>query len=101
MKPVAIAVLVLTFGSVVCAAPDEQRLGKDSGYPVGKAARCSWLDEESMRVESFTHQGEIPGFYGGKANILHHADKPKPLRKAAQEPDYRWNVGESKGPGSN
>jgi hypothetical protein len=54
-----------------------------------------------MRVGSFTHQGEIPGLYGGKANILHHADKPMPLPKAAQEPDYRWDVGESKGPGSN
>jgi CubicO group peptidase (beta-lactamase class C family) len=98
MKPIAsAALLVFSLGSIVCAAPDEQRLGKDSGYPVGKAARSSWLDDESMRVGSFTHQGEIPGFYSGKANVLHRADKPMPLPNAAQEPDYRWNVGQARG----
>jgi hypothetical protein len=71
MKLIAVAALfVLNVGSTVCASPDEQKLGKDLGYPVGNAARRSWLDDESMRVGSFTHQAEIPGFYNGKPNVL-------------------------------
>jgi CubicO group peptidase (beta-lactamase class C family) len=98
MKPIVFApLLVLSFGSIVCAAPDEQRLGKDSGYPVGKAPRSSWLDDESMRVGSFTHQGEIPGFYNGKANVLQRADKPMPLANAVHEPNYRWDIDQARG----
>ena len=88
MKIVAIAFAsVLGISSIALAAPDEQKLGKDAGYPVGKAARSSWLEDESMRVGSFTHHGEIPGMYQGKANVLQRADKPMPLPVAAQEPD--------------
>ena len=98
MKSIAFAaVLAFNFTSLACAAPDEQKLGKDAGYPVGKAARSSWLEDESMRVGSFTHQGEIPGLYQGKANILKRADKPMPLPKVAQAPDYRWNVDQARG----
>ena len=98
MKSVAFAaVLALNFTSVVCAAPDEQKLGKAAGYPVGNAARSSWFDDESMRVGSFTHQGEIPGFYNGKANVLKRADNPMPLPKVAQEPAYRWNLDQARG----
>ena len=98
MKSIAFAaVLALNFTSVACAAPDEQKLGKAAGYPVGSAARSSWFDDESMRVGSFTHQGEIPGFYNGKANVLKRADKPMPLPKVAQEPAYRWNLDQTRG----
>jgi CubicO group peptidase (beta-lactamase class C family) len=98
MKLIAVAALfVLNVGSTVCAAPDEQKLGKDLGYPVGKAARRSWLDDESMRVGSFTHQAEIPGFYNGKPNVLQPADKPMPLSIAANEPDYRWDIDQARG----
>ncbi len=98
MKIVAIAFAsVLGISSIAVAAPDEQKLGKGAGYPVGKAARSSWLEDESMRVGSFTHQGEIPGMYQGKANVLQRADKPMPLPVAAQEPDYRWNIDQTRG----
>ena len=98
MKIVATAfAFVLGISSIALAAPDEQKLGKDAGYPVGKAARSSWLEDESMRVGSFTHHGEIPGMYQGKANVLQRADKPMPLPKDAQEPDYRWNIDQARG----
>lgn len=87
----AMLVVLLTHASIACAAPDEQKLGKELGYPVGNASRRSWLDDESRRVGSFTHQGQIPGFYHGKANLLQRADKPMPLPKAARETDYRWS----------
>ena len=91
-----VAHLALNLGSIAAAAPDEQKLGKDSGYPVGKAAKRNWLDDESMRVGSFTHQAEIAGFYNGKPNVLQRADKPMLLAKAAQEPDYRWDIDQTR-----
>ena len=93
MKVVALfAMIAFSFGSIALAAPDEQKLGRDAGYPVGTAARKSFLDDESMRVGSFTHHGEIPGLYGGKANTLKRADRAMPLPKAAVEANYRWRI---------
>ena len=95
MKVVALfAMIALSFGSIALAAPDERELGRDEGYPVGTAARSSFLDTESMRVGSFTHHGEIPGLYGGKANVLKRADRPMALASAAPETDYRWSIGQ-------
>lgn len=102
MKIVAVALtVVVIFDSVSRAAPDEQKLGRDAGYPVGTAARKSFLDDESMRVGSFTHHGEIRGLYNGKANLLKRADRPMPLPRAVPETDYRWGIGQLQGLGVN
>ena len=102
MKIVAVALTaVVIIGSIAQAAPDEQKLGRDAGYPVGTAARKSFLDNESMRVGSFTHHGEIPGLYNGKANVLKRADRPMPLPSAVPETDYRWGIGQLQGLGVN
>lgn len=79
------------------AAPDEVLLGRDLGYPVGRAAGSDWERNDGVRVGSFTHQAEIPGLYGGKANELAPAERPMPLRVAATEPAYRWGTGGERG----
>jgi CubicO group peptidase (beta-lactamase class C family) len=71
------------------AAPDEEKLGKAQGYPVGNAR--NWFYDESVRVGSFTAQGEIPGIFAGKANVLAASDKPMPLPRGDQEPRFRWD----------
>ena len=69
-----IAIVVLSFCSIALAAPDEQKLGRDVGNPLGAAARKSFVNDESMRVGSFTHCGEIVRLHDGKANTLKHAE---------------------------
>jgi CubicO group peptidase (beta-lactamase class C family) len=71
------------------AAPDEEKLGKAQGYPLGNAR--NWFYDESVRVGSFTAQGEIPGIFAGKVNVLAASDKPMPLPRGAQEPRFRWD----------
>lgn len=78
------------FAGAAIAAPDEDRLGKAAGYPVGKPG--TWFFDESVRVGSFTHQAEIPGLYRGKVNVLDPSATPLPLTAAAREPDYRWSI---------
>jgi CubicO group peptidase (beta-lactamase class C family) len=99
MKSIAIAVLALSLGSIAHAAPDEKRLGKDLGYPAGKAAPGpgNWHYDESVRVGSFTHQADIPGLFNGTTNVLQPSDKPMPLAVAAREPDYRWDLDQARG----
>lgn len=70
------------------AAPDEDKLGKAQGYPVGNAR--NWFYDESVRVGSFTAEGEIPGIFGGKANVLAASSTPLPLPRADHEPGIRW-----------
>jgi CubicO group peptidase (beta-lactamase class C family) len=50
-----------------------------------------------MRVGSFTHEGEMQGFYHGISNVLQPAAKPLAFRFARADPDYRWDVGPSHG----
>lgn len=97
MKSIAIAVLALSLGSFAYAAPAEKILGKDLGYPVGKAANGNWFYDEAVRVGSFTRQADIPGLFNGKANALQRADRPMQLAIAAHEPDYRWDVDQARG----
>ena len=73
------------------AAPDEDKLGKARGYPIGTAA--TWFTDESVRVGSFTAHGEIPGLFGGKANVMAANDKPLPLPRVAEEPAIQWSIG--------
>ena len=71
------------------AAPDELRLGRAKGYPVGNAQ--NWYTDESVRVGTFSHQGEIPGIGAGGVHTVAAAVRPMPLPRAAAEPDYRWS----------
>ena len=91
----ALCVLLALCAVPVLAAPDEQALCKDRGYPVGTPSR--WFFDECVRVGSFTHQGEIPGLFGGQPNTLRPGADPMPLPAAAQVPDYRWSVGTESG----
>src|SRR5215218_7081195 len=60
------------------AAPDEELLGKDKGYPVG--TRANWFFDEGVRVGSFSHIDEILPH-----NSLSKAASPLPLTAAAGE----------------
>ena len=72
------------------AAPDEDKLGKAQGYPVGTAR--TWFFDESVRVGSFTHQAEISGIQNGKVNELKPSARPMPLPQATGEPKFRWHI---------
>lgn len=73
------------------AAPDEERLGREQGYPVGSAQ--TWFTQESVRIGSFSHQAEIPRLFGdGRPHELAPAAEPMPLPRAQREPDYRWQL---------
>lgn len=60
------------------AAPDEELLGKDKGYPVG--TRSNWFFDEGVRVGSFSHLDEILPH-----NRLSKAASPLPLAPAGGE----------------
>jgi CubicO group peptidase (beta-lactamase class C family) len=67
------------------AAPDEERLGKSDGYPLGTPA--TWFYDERVRVGSFSHLDEILAH-----NTLPKSATPMPLPKAAGAPaiGYRF-----------
>ena len=90
----ACALLALA-GPAALAAPDEQALCKDRGYPVGTPSQ--WFFDECARVGSFTHQAEIPGLFRGQPNAMQPAAEPMPLPAAPQAPDYRWSIGQETG----
>jgi CubicO group peptidase (beta-lactamase class C family) len=90
VKSTALAAIdSLIAASIAYAAPDEEKLGKASGYPIGNAH--NWFYDESVRVGSFTHEADIPGIFRGKVNVLKPSPKPLALPKSAREPDFRWN----------
>jgi CubicO group peptidase (beta-lactamase class C family) len=95
MKTLLTALTIVAFCNIGHAAPDEERLGKGRGYPIGTA--MTWFFDESVRVGSFTAQGEIPGILGGSVNVLAPSDNPMPLPHAGEEPRYRWAIGDLKG----
>jgi CubicO group peptidase (beta-lactamase class C family) len=72
------------------AAPDEDKLGKAKGYPVGTAR--TWYFDESVRVGSFTHQAQISGIQNGEVNELKPSASPMPLPQVTSEPKFRWQV---------
>ncbi len=95
-KPVAlthaVAALALAAGCAFAPpAPDDWKLGRAEGYPVGTAR--TWFNDESVRVGSFSAQGEIPGIANGKAHALAPSATPMPLPVAPVEPAYRWRLG--------
>jgi CubicO group peptidase (beta-lactamase class C family) len=83
----------LLMGAAALAAPDEDRLGKAQGYPVGNAA--SWYWDEGVRVGSFTHEAEIPGIFHGKVHVLQPSPNPMSLPTAKREPAIRWTIKDS------
>ena len=96
MKLIALAILPpILFAAFARAAPDEDKLGKRLGYPIGNGA--TWFYDESVRVGSFTHQSDIRGLFHGKVNVLKASGNPLLLPVAAQEPDIRWNAKDAKG----
>lgn len=76
-------------------APDEDKLGKQHGYPIGTAR--TWFVDESVRVGSFSAQAEIPGIANGGVNTLAASAAPMPLPRAKVEPAYRWEVKDERG----
>jgi CubicO group peptidase (beta-lactamase class C family) len=95
VRPVhSLCIVAALVAASAAAAPDEDKLGKAAGYPVGTP--FSWFFDESVRVGSFTHQAEIPGIYRGTVNALQPAATPMPLPRASSEPSYRWSVREEK-----
>ena len=91
----AAAMLALGAGCALApSAPDDWKLGRAEGYPVGTAR--TWFTDESVRVGSFSAQGEIPGIANGRAHALAPATRPMPLPVAKSEPAYRWRIGEER-----
>jgi CubicO group peptidase (beta-lactamase class C family) len=88
--PFVFSLLWAACAACALAAPDEDKLGKAQGYPVGTAK--NWFYDESVRVGSFTAQGEIPGIFGGKANVLPASSAPMPLPRRENEPPIRWTL---------
>ena len=90
MKALVIAIAISSLCHFAHAAPGEDKLGKAQGYPIGTAR--TWFFDESVRVSSFTAQGEISGISGGKANVLAPSDTPMPLPTVEREPPIRWSI---------
>jgi CubicO group peptidase (beta-lactamase class C family) len=90
LKHITLALLLAIGAAHTFAAPDEDKLGKAQGYPVGNAR--NWFYDEAVRVGSFSNQGEIEGIFGGKANVLAASSAPMPLPKVQDEPRIRWTA---------
>jgi CubicO group peptidase (beta-lactamase class C family) len=87
---ILLALLPIVAAECACAAPDEDKLGKALGYPAGTAK--TWFYDESVRVGSFTSQGEIGGIFNGVSNVLAPSAAPMKLSRVEREPSIRWDV---------
>jgi len=74
--------LLLT-SPIILAAPDEELLGKSSGYPVGNWK--NWFFEETIRVGTFSNFDQILPH-----NTLHKAEHPLPLKRTVSEPQILY-----------
>jgi hypothetical protein len=82
-----IVVLVICCGAKCAdAAPDEELLGKDLGYPVGTPT--TWFSDERVRVGSFSHLDSILPY-----RRLLRADSPRALPVASSTPEYTYTGG--------
>lgn len=68
------------------AAPDEQLLGRDLGYPVGTAT--TWFSDEKVRVGSFSHLDSILPY-----RRLMRSDTARPLPTASPAAEYTYKGG--------
>lgn len=77
--------IAVALASPVAAAPDEEQLGKASGYPLG--TRGSWFYDEGVRVGSFSNLDRLLPYY-----TLAKAASALPLPLAATQPkiEYRF-----------
>ncbi len=81
---------ILVIGLLTCglqaahAAPDEELLGRDLGYPVG--TRSTWFSDERVRVGSFSQLDSIL-----PARRLRRAESPRPLPVAPAAPEYFYS----------
>ena len=82
----AVAVSVALWPQMLCAAPDEELLGKKKGYPIGTAS--NWSLDESVRVGSFSNLDRI-----FPHNTLKRSPAPSILKSAAKPPriTYKFN----------
>src|SRR5947209_12846772 len=80
MRParILLACLLAALALPAFAAPDEELLGKDKGYPLG--TRANWFFDEGVRVGSFSHLDELLPH-----NKLSKAESPLPLATAGGE----------------
>jgi len=78
------ALLLVCLISPLAAAPDEELLGKSRGYPVGTPS--TWFNDETVRVGSFSHMDSFLPH-----RVLPKSDAPRPLSRAAKEPDYSYS----------
>jgi len=69
--------------SLAVAAPDEERLGKSAGYPIG--TRANWFFEERVRVGSFSNLDMLYPH-----NRLKRPASPLPLPVAAAELKFNY-----------
>ena len=90
VRSIALSLLLACVSSGGHAAPDEELLGREKGYPVGQAS--NWFHLESVRVGSFTHQAEIPGLMNGSVHELAPSLRPMELARSTVEPAYRWHI---------
>jgi CubicO group peptidase (beta-lactamase class C family) len=87
LRRILIAVLLICGGAECAhAAPDEELLGKDLGYPVGTPT--TWFSDERVRVGSFSHLDSILPY-----RRLLRADSPRALPVASTTPDYTYTGG--------
>ena len=87
LRRTLIAVLLICCGAAYArAAPDEQLLGKDLGYPVGTPA--TWFSDERVRVGSFSRLDSILPY-----RRLLRADTPRALPVASAVPEYIYKEG--------
>jgi len=81
-----IAVLAICCSEFARAAPDEELLGRDLGYPVGTPR--TWFSDERVRVGSFSNLDTILPY-----RKLARADNPRLLPTAPSTPDYTYTGG--------
>jgi len=92
LRTIFLLTLVASYSVLAHAEPNESALCKAQDYPVGTAR--TWFMDPCVRVGSFSHHAEIPGIFGGVANVMQPAIAPLALPKAVQEPAYRWKAGD-------
>jgi CubicO group peptidase (beta-lactamase class C family) len=88
MQPLRILLscaVLFALGSPLRAAPDEQQLGREDGYPIGSP--FNWFYNERVRVGSFSRLDEILPHY-----TLKKPAAPLPLPKTSSAPkiEYRF-----------
>jgi len=87
LRRTLIAVLLICCGAECArAAPDEEFLGKELGYPVGTPT--TWFSDERVRVGSFSHLDSILPY-----RRLLRADTSRALSVASTTPEYTYTGG--------